>query len=161
MDKLKIILGTGFGSGLLPWGPGTMGSLAALLPLYFLISAGYYWMVPVLALVSCIITLWVSPYFEERWKKDPPRLVMDEWAGQSLALTSVSLTGFLSTDITILLSAFILFRIFDILKPLGVKQLQELPGGWGVLVDDLLAGLYALICLKTLIFVWPKYFGMA
>lgn len=66
----------------------------------------------------------------------------------------------LENDLTILFTGFILFRFFDILKPLGIKRIQELKGGAGILADDLLAGLYALISLKTLIFFWPKIFGM-
>ncbi len=107
-----------------------------------------------------MICFWVAGYFEEEFDKDPGLLVMDEWAGQSLTFFSISLTGSTGHDIIILLTGFLLFRFFDVLKPLGVKKVQNLPGGWGIFMDDLLAGLYALLCLKTLIFVWPNIFGM-
>jgi phosphatidylglycerophosphatase A len=55
------------------------------------------------------------------------------------------------------LLGFLLFRFFDILKPLGINKAQELKGAWGILTDDLLAGFYALISIKTLIFIWSNY----
>lgn len=87
-------------------------------------------------------------------------LVIDEWAGQSFVFLSISITGVLKTDLIVLLAGFLLFRFFDILKPLGINQIQKYKGGIGILADDILAGLYALISLKTLIFMWPKIFGI-
>ncbi|MTI88336.1 MAG: phosphatidylglycerophosphatase A [Balneolaceae bacterium] len=160
MKKLKLILGTGFGVGFSPIAPGTAGSLVILVPLYMLMQTEPFVLVTLFALLFSLITLWVTPACEEKWSKDPPVVVMDEWAGQCVALIGTSLPGVLSQDLVILITAFILFRIFDILKPMGINKLQNLPGRWGILADDLLAGLYTLICLKTLIFVWPDYIEM-
>lgn len=88
-------------------------------------------------------------------------MVIDEWAGQGLTFLFIPFSGDVQSQLLILLIGFIFFRFFDILKPLGIKKLQDLPAGWGILADDLLAGLYALICLKTLIFVLPNIFEMA
>ncbi len=78
---------------------------------------------------------------------------MDEWAGQALTFSFfiVKDTVFTQHYVIILLTGFVLFRIFDIIKPFGVHRLQKYPGGWGILLDDLLAGLYANICLEILI----------
>jgi len=103
-------------------------------------------------IVTSLLSLWVSPACEKEWGKDPGKLVMDEWAGQALTFVSISFTGIPDTDLMILGIGFILFRLFDILKPLGINKLQKYEGGMGILLDDLLAGLYALICLKSLIF---------
>ncbi|MDZ7807211.1 MAG: phosphatidylglycerophosphatase A [Gracilimonas sp.] len=160
MNKLKILLGTGFYSGFIPKAPGTFGSLVSLILIYPILQAQNLYLIVVFMVVSSLITLWVSPYFEQEFGKDPGMLVMDEWAGQSLVFLSIGITGVLKTDLIILLTGFLLFRFFDILKPLGINNIQKNKGGIGILADDLLAGLYALISLKTLIFIWPKIFGI-
>ncbi|WP_421774926.1 phosphatidylglycerophosphatase A [Gracilimonas sp.] len=160
MNGLKYFLGTGCYSGLTPKAPGTAGSLVILPPLYFILQVNATWLILLVASVCSLICFWVFRYFEEEFGKDPGQLVMDEWAGQSLTFFSVGLAGSTEHQVIILLTGFVLFRIFDVLKPLGVKKVQNLSGGWGIFADDLLAGLYALLCLKTLIFVWPNIFGM-
>lgn len=161
MNALKYLFGTGFYSGLVPKAPGTAGSLAVLLIIFWVIYAQIYPLLIVILIGSCLISLWVASYFEEEFGEDPGKMVIDEWAGQSLTFIAISFTGDLESDIIILTAGFILFRFFDILKPLGIDKLQMYKGTAGILGDDLLAGLYALICLKTLIFTWPKLFGLA
>ncbi|MEO1021416.1 MAG: phosphatidylglycerophosphatase A [Bacteroidota bacterium] len=161
MDTLKRIIGSGFGSGYTPVAPGTFGSLAALVPLTVILLTVGWPGVALFAVLSSIATLWVTPACEESWGKDPGRLVMDEWAGQALPFLIIPSTYAVpSTGITIL-AAFMLFRLFDIWKPLFINRLQELPGGWGVLTDDILAGFYTLICLKSVILLFPDFFGVA
>lgn len=157
MERLKFITGTIFGIGLVPLAPGTVASLVSLYPLYWILTNDLGLMIPVFVILFSALSLWVSSWFEEHFGKDPAKLVMDEWAGQFLTFTSISFTGIFNTDLIILFTGFVLFRLFDIWKPLGIKKLQNLKSGWGVLADDLLAGLYALLCLKTLIFVGIKY----
>lgn len=161
MNTVKYFLGTGFYSGLVPKAPGTAGSLAALLIIFLLIQEQVYALIPVFILYSSVITLWSASYFEQEFGDDPGRMVSDEWAGMGLTYLAISFTGNLQTDILLLLAGFLLFRFFDILKPLGIQRIQKMGSGWGILADDLLAGFYALVCLKTLIFVWPNLFGMA
>jgi phosphatidylglycerophosphatase A len=161
VNKLKLALGTGLYSGLLPKAPGTAGSIAAVLIIYVFIYTDLFFLLPVFVLVSCLLSLWVAGYFEDIFGKDPGRMVIDEWAGQGLTFLFIPFSGDVQSQLLILLIGFIFFRFFDILKPLGIKKLQDLPAGWGILADDLLAGLYALICLKTLIFVLPNIFEMA
>ena len=156
MRIIKLFAGSGFGSGYLPKFPGTWGSLFALVPIYYLINLGNWYAVPAFVLVTSILTLWVSKTCEEEWGEDPGKLVMDEWAGQGVVFISIFFSGHLQMDFITLATGFILFRIFDILKPLGIDKLQKSGGGMGILADDLLAGLYALISLKSLIFVWPQ-----
>lgn len=158
MNSLKFFLGTGFYSGLFPKAPGTAGSLAVLLIIFGIIYAQIYPLLILILISSCLISLWVATYFEEQFGEDPGKMVIDEWAGQSLTFIAISFTGDLKSDLIILIAGFILFRFFDILKPLGINKLQKYKGGTGILADDLLAGLYALICLKTLIFMWPRIF---
>jgi phosphatidylglycerophosphatase A len=154
MRSLKLFIGSGFGSGLIPFAPGTWGSLLSLVPIYFLMMSGNIFLILLFVLITSLLSLWVTSACVEQWGEDPGKLVMDEWAGQALTFISISSTGVLDSDLMILGIGFILFRIFDILKPLGINKLQKYEGGAGILLDDLLAGLYALICLKTLIFIW-------
>ncbi|WP_232803075.1 phosphatidylglycerophosphatase A family protein [Gracilimonas amylolytica] len=160
VNKLKLLLGTGFYSGLLPKAPGTFGSLAALILIYPILQEQDLTYLIMFTVLSSLISLWVSPFFEQTYAEDPGQLVADEWAGQSLVFLTIPLSGSLNGDMTILLAGFMLFRFFDIVKPLGIHSIQKYKGGIGILADDLLAGLYALICLKTLIFFWPKIFGI-
>ena len=153
MNSLKLFIGSGFGSGYFPKAPGTMGSLVALIPIYFLIQSSNLFLIPIFVLVTSLLSLWVSSACEKAWGEDPGTLVMDEWAGQALAFSGFLFTENLSYNLLLLLSGFLFFRFFDILKPLGIKKLQNLHGGLGILLDDLLAGLYAFICLKTLILI--------
>ncbi len=161
MDSIKRFIGSGFGSGYLPWFPGTWGSLTALISIYTLTVFLHPDHIYLFAWISALLTLWVAKACEETWGKDPGKMVIDEWAGQAVVFFTIPLSGDPGSDIALLAIGFMLFRLFDILKPLGIKRVQNMPSGYGILMDDLLAGFYALICLKTLIFVWPKITGMA
>lgn len=89
------------------------------------------------AVANVSLGSWIERHFRDH---DPGAVVLDEVAGQSVAL-SVTVAAF---PVWInYLGAFALFRVFDITKPLGVKRLESLPRGWGILMDDILAGLYA------------------
>ncbi len=160
MNTLKYLLGTGFYSGLTPKAPGTAGSFVALLIIFGIVYAQIYSLLIIFIISSGLLSLWVASYFEEKFGKDPQIMVIDEWAGQGLTFVAISFKGDLLTNVTLLIAGFILFRFFDILKPFGINKLQKAKGGFGILGDDLLAGLFALICLKTLIFTWPNLFGM-
>jgi len=151
MQKLKPILGSFFYAGFLPNAPGTWGSFFALFPIYFIgVYSPWYGMI-LFTILCSFLTVWVSEECERVWGGDPSPLVMDEFAGQGMGFIAISFTGTLNYDIALLVLGFIFFRFFDIQKPLGVDKLQKLPGGWGILVDDLLAGFYAFLCLKAVV----------
>lgn len=151
MRRLKPIIGSFFNAGFLPNAPGTWGSLFALIPLYFIgVYAPWYGIALFTALCS-YLTVWVADECERVWGGDPSPLVMDEFAGQSMTFIAIPFAAEPGINIFILVLGFILFRFFDIAKPLGVNRLQRLPGGWGILVDDLLAGFYAFILMRFLV----------
>ncbi|RMH62100.1 MAG: phosphatidylglycerophosphatase A [Calditrichaeota bacterium] len=131
------------GLGLAPLFPGTVASFAATALLYFIQPAHIFLWSGIL--LATLLTVWLTPLIESKKGRDPGEIVMDEWAGQWMAFI---LTG--HDSVMILLSGFLLFRIFDILKPLGINRLQQLPGGYGVVADDLLAGFYTAIILWVL-----------
>lgn len=152
MQNLKPIIGSFFYVGFLPNAPGTWGSFFALFPIciigYF---TPWYGMV-IFALLCSLLTLWVAAECEQTWGGDPSPLVMDEFAGQAVTFIAVPFGDSLGFSLMMLAAGFLLFRFFDIIKPLGVDRLQQLPGGTGILVDDLLAGFYAFLCLQLLLF---------
>lgn len=153
MPKLKPIIGSFFYAGFLPNAPGTWGSFIALFPIYFIGIYAPWWGIPLFVVVISLLIFWVAEDCEKEWGGDPSPLVLDELAGQGLAFIGISLADPAFNVFLLLILGFLFFRFFDIAKPLGVDKLQKLPGGTGILVDDLLAGFYARICLAILIFV--------
>jgi phosphatidylglycerophosphatase A len=157
MRNVKIWTGTLFGAGLLPAAPGTWGSFFTL-PFIYLAS----WLHPGFGLFALLIltiglSLWSAPVNVREFGEDPPQFVMDESAGQTVVFLTAGFHYSLPDDLLLLLAGFILFRIFDILKPLGIKTLEKISGKYGILADDLLAGVYALICLELLILLAPGF----
>jgi phosphatidylglycerophosphatase A len=138
-------LAYGFGSGLLPGAPGTFGTLAAI-PLYlFLRPLPLVWYLAVLVLMFVPIGIWAcGKTARELRAHDPSVIVWDEISGFLLAMTAAP-SGWLW-----ILAGFVLFRFFDILKPWPIRVLdQKVPGGLGIMLDDLAAGAMALVILQT------------
>lgn len=152
LNSLKLATGTLFGAGLSPVAPGTAGSLLTLPLIYLSLSLFPYHGVLYLLIAAILLSYWSAPVATEKFGEDPPQFVMDECAGQTLTFVSASLFHDLSNNLYLLAIGFLLFRFFDILKPLGINRLQKLHGSTGILTDDLLAGLYALIILELLMF---------
>jgi phosphatidylglycerophosphatase A len=142
------LLATFFGVGLFPLIPGTAASAVAALgykfalhglslPLYVLVIAG-------LAVAGGVAA---AVHAAELRAPDPGRIVVDEVCGQLVAL------AFLPPDWTAVAAAFVLFRVFDIIKPWPIRKLERLPGGWGIMADDVGAGL-AAAALSRLVLLW-------
>jgi phosphatidylglycerophosphatase A len=122
--------------GYLPFVPGTWGSLLACIVLYFLPGSGSPIIVILLA-VAGTVTAERARGVEE----DPGRIVIDEYVGMLVTMAAHSPT------IWNLVKGFILFRAFDILKPYPIRKLERLPGGYGIMADDVLAGVFANVVL--------------
>ena len=121
--------------------PGTWGSAAALLPAAAL-ALGANWLLEIGVLIACIIGLKAANIYEAHsGKTDAPEVVIDELAGQWIALLVVPL------DWRWWLASFVLFRLFDIVKPGPVRLAERLPGGLGVMADDVVAGVFAAALL--------------
>ena len=133
------LLATWFGSGLLRVAPGTCGSLAALPFAAGMVFLGGPWLLGAATAAAFAAGLWASArYVEAAGQADPGAVVIDEVVGQWLALVALPL------DPVLYLLAFLAFRLFDILKPWPVGWAdRRLHGGFGIMADDLLAGLYA------------------
>ncbi len=145
-DTLALTYARVWFAGKSPVAPGTCGSLVAILiaPLVFMPLP--FWG----RLLLLAVVLYTGVKASDRaaailGKKDPSEVVIDEVLGQWIAclpFASLHLSGYLA--------AFVLFRIFDITKPWPIHQVESLPGGLGIMLDDALAGVYALICLGIL-----------
>jgi phosphatidylglycerophosphatase A len=150
MKKFPLIhklISTSLGFGYFPYGPGTMGAIFGIilwLPLYLWASAELILPITLgLIVVFTILGVWSSTIAEKFWGPDPSRVVMDETVGQWIALLPVTCVS----PWWEILVAFVLFRFFYIVKPVGVRKMESLPGGYGIMADDILAGIYGAIII--------------
>ena len=171
--RVALWIATGFGLGYLPVAPGTWGSLAGIViacvlshfcfwiialiakvwegfgiarPLFIVILAAPY--VAVTALFSLLGVLAASKAADYFRKSDPQEVVVDEISGQMIALFPILVLGlFDGFSWKYVVVGFILFRVFDIWKPWPIRRLEKLPGGWGIMADDWMAGVYAAALL--------------
>lgn len=141
-----VIIATGFGSGFSPFAPGTAGALLATLIWFglslFVPEVLLLWLTAVLVSVFAVLGIWAADRLKPFWGKDPSRVVVDEMVGVWIALLSAP-----AGHIWYGWAAFLLFRFFDIFKPLGIRKMEKLPGGVGVMMDDVVAGIYSFIVL--------------
>ena len=146
----KLIV-TGFGLGFIPFAPGTMGAAGALVPTILILryASFPYIILGSLALAFTFVGVIGSNKLRDQWGKDPSRIVVDEMVGMWISLLWVG-SGWIP-----MLSAFILFRFFDIVKPLGIRKTEQLPGGLGVMTDDILAGVYTNVILQVAFRIIP------
>lgn len=145
MRKLSLFIATGFGSGYLRPASGTWGTGVAMLLLWL---GGSWWTAAGLLaqIIFCLAVFAVAvatSYTGEAHfkKKDPSPVVIDEIIGYFCTMIA------LPAEPLYLIAAFFLFRLLDILKPFPAHESQSLPSGWGIVVDDVLAGLYGCLCL--------------
>ena len=155
---LGRLLVTGLGTGYLPVAPGTWGSAAAcgvFLAVAFATSGSQVWVTGAMVAVALIATCgcaMLGRFAEAQFgKKDPGQVTLDEWAGQAVALWLLPLSGGWRSWLLAAGVAFVAFRLFDILKPPPVYQLQRLPAGWGIVADDLAAGVYANLVAQVVL----------
>jgi phosphatidylglycerophosphatase A len=137
---------TGLGIGMIPWAPGTWGSVEGLLLAWVSTHSEFkeaFLLVVLAALAVFALGVLTGGRTEAvAGEKDPSAVVIDEVAGQLLASAPCALMKFHSPS-WLWLTSFALFRLFDIWKPGPIRKLQELPGGWGIMLDDVAAGLCA------------------
>jgi phosphatidylglycerophosphatase A len=139
------LLATWFFCGYAPKGPGTAGSLGALLVAWPLRHQPP-WFFAVLALIFLAPAIWSAGITAlQVGKKDPQIVVIDEVVGQWIALAGAAVYS-----PSAWIAAFLLFRLFDIWKPWPVRQLEKLPSGTGIVMDDVMAGLYAALVLYAI-----------
>lgn len=151
MTPLQVtarVLSTWFGCGYWPWGPGTVGSAAAVL---IAIAMHHHagvdpWVLGLVGVLTLPLSIWASGVEAvTSGRKDPQHVVLDEVIGQWITLAPV-----MHFDWKYALAGFALFRIFDILKPAPARQMESLPGGIGIMADDVMAGIYGAVVMAVI-----------
>ena len=148
VGKISLMLSTWFFSGLMPLAPGTFGTIGSV---PFIIALSYLdvYFKSLTLVILIVVAVWSSGKSGEiMGRKDPPEIVIDEVAGFSVTMC------FLPPTLVGIISGFILFRLMDIFKPFPIKRLEKgLKGGYGIVADDLMAGLYAFAGTKALLWL--------
>ncbi len=155
--SLKFIyktIATGFGTGYSPFAPGTAGAILACILLGgYVHSIGFNNNTKfqigfiIIITLTTLLGVWATRNLQAEWGEDPSRVVIDEMIGVWINLLFVPLTW---QNIFI---GFVLFRFFDIAKPLGIRKMEAFENGWGVMLDDVLAGIYGNIVLQLILFL--------
>lgn len=139
------IIGSGLMTGFLPGATGTYGSIAAL---FIYLIPGFEnpsYMIFLISL-SILIGVPIAIKFEKKYGIDPKQFTLDEFIGMWISLL------FLPKKIWFILMAFVIWRAFDILKPFPIRRLEKIKNGWGVILDDVLAGIYSFALIQILIY---------
>jgi len=141
-------LATGLFVGYIPFAPATFGSLWAF-PMALLTgtSTPDYWVTLVALLVIAVAS--AERVSQEMGEKDPREVVIDEIVAMYMALATFPL------NFKVFLAGFLLFRMYDVIKPFPARRSESLPGGWGIVADDLVAGAYTWLSLKVLLLLFP------
>lgn len=144
-----MFLATGFYVGRVPFAPGTLGSLVAF-PVVFLLACLHWSMATAAVLLLIAAAVWIAGRAERQLgSRDPGAVVIDEIAGMCVTMLAIPLS--FATGV----AGFLLFRLFDIVKPPPIRQLdRRLQGGWGIVMDDVAAGIAANIVLRIGIWIW-------
>lgn len=143
-QKSIVFLATGFHIGKIPFAPGTFGALLGL-PLCFFLSRLSLQAALFFTLTGLGVTIWIAHHAQRAFNEnDPSAIVIDEIAGMAVTLLGLPFT------FTFASAGFCLFRFFDILKPFPIRYLEKrVPGGAGIVLDDVLAGIFSNILLRV------------
>jgi phosphatidylglycerophosphatase A len=147
LNFFEKLIGSGFYTGYIPFASGTWGSLAALI--IYLIPGFEKPVIIILAIVLfTILGIFIGNKFDVIYGKDPAECTVDEVVGMWISLL------FLPKTILVVTAAFISWRVFDIIKPAPARQLESLKGGVGIMIDDVVAGIYSLLLLHLILFIF-------
>ena len=159
MNKIKRIVATGFFTGYCPVAPGTCGTLLAAMIYVVLACFAPQYLQPALAALIVLAlagNVWVGRWAERAFgRKDPQKVVVDEMLGYFAAVLLVAGPA----PWIIAVAGFALFRLFDIAKPWPIRKCERLPAGWGVAMDDLVAGVFANVMLRLGLLVYDAVFA--
>jgi len=144
MKLANYLIATGLGLGYSPVAPGTAGSLLGILLMYFLFPFPV-WVILLTIIVLFFLGVYTGTALEKDHGPDPSNVVIDEIVGMMISLVLVPRIWWMYVV------AFLVFRIFDIVKPPPINASQKLAGGWGIMIDDVLAGFYSLIIMHLIL----------
>lgn len=149
MRRVALALATAGYAGYFPFAPGTIGSLVGLGVHAAVVATGWQsWGVPAAAVLFFATGIWAADRAERHFRTtDPGPVVIDEVVGMLVSLT------WMDVGVRGVVAGFLLFRVFDIIKPYPVARLERLTGGLGIMADDVMAGVYANLALRILLVV--------
>lgn len=152
-ERIAAVIATSGGAGYIPFAPGTFGALAGfVLSMIFSFFMADYTMVNITLCAAVVISyfsgVWSCWVLKNKWGNDPSKVVIDETMGYWVSILFVPL------DWQYYLAAFLLFRFFDIVKPLGIKKIDRLHNAHSVMLDDLIAGIYSNLVLQIYLILY-------
>lgn len=151
-NRIHKLIATAGGLGYSPKAPGTVGALGACgIALLLQLSPYYTTLLLILTLVFFALGVLSANKLEAEWGEDSSKIVIDEVVGLWIAIL------FVPKGLWYVLIGFVLFRFFDIVKPLYIKRMEYFRAGWGVMMDDVLAGIYSNIILQIITYVILSY----
>ena len=146
--RLAFVFATGFGSGYSPLAPGTAGSAVGLLFVWAMSTLSLTGQIAAIVLVTLLSMIAADIVAKSVGLKDPGLIVADEIAGMMVTMVAIPLT---TTSVVL---GFILFRVMDTVKPPPARQFEHFKGGVGIVADDLMAGVYAQLALRGILWVF-------
>jgi phosphatidylglycerophosphatase A len=150
LDLAARLIATVFGCGYSAFAPGTVGSAAGVLLFWPMATAGWAWQTAASIVLFVVGSVAAGRAARLVNRKDPSIVVVDEVVGQWVTLTALPFTP-LTAGL-----GFLLFRVMDIVKPWPARDLENVPGGWGIMADDVAAGIYANLVVRVGLLVWPR-----
>jgi phosphatidylglycerophosphatase A len=147
LNFFEKLIGSGFYTGYIPFASGTWGSLAALI-IYLIPGFEKPIIIIPAIIVFIILGIFTGNKFDVIYGKDPAECTVDEVVGMWISLL------FLPKTFLVVTAAFFLWRAFDIIKPSPARQAEKLPGGLGIMMDDIIAGFYSLLLLHLILYIF-------
>lgn len=150
INWFEKIIGSGFYTGYIPIASGTFGSMIAIL-IYLIPGFENLYIIIPFIIIFYLYGLFISSKFEIIYGKDPSQCTVDEIVGTWIALIALPKT------ILITFTSFIIWRALDIIKPFPANKSENLSGGFGIMTDDVISGLYSLLILHFIVYIFGVY----
>ena len=152
MIRSAFAIATVFKAGYIPIAPGTVGSIIGLLVFWLIKDYASFTIEMFVAVALFFAGVWASTIVEQVLERhDPGVVIVDEVVGMLVALM------LLPPTITVMFLAFLLFRVFDIIKPYPARWCEQLSRGWGIMMDDVVAGLYVNVLIHIILWIVPQW----
>ena len=149
VGRVEKVVASLFFSGYFPLFPATVGSAVTCVAYWFFVPENLYIQAALIVIVF-FLAVYLSSRLIREWGPDPRRVVIDETSGMLVALFMVP------KSVLLVIIAFLLFRLFDIAKPFPIRRWERLKSGWGVVIDDLMAGIYTRVMILVIYLIWSR-----
>lgn len=147
INFFEKFIGSGFYTGYFPIASGTVGSAAAIL-IYLIPGFENFYIIIPAAILMAVYGIYIGTKFEKKYGKDPAQCTIDEVVGTWISLIALPKTFW------VILVSFLLWRILDIIKPPPARNLERLNGGLGIMIDDVVSGIYTLLIMHLVVYLF-------